>query len=126
MKAIKSKGSQAELAVRRALHAKGFRFLLHDKRFPGKPDILLPKFKTAIQIYGCFWHGHNCIDGHLPKSKKSYWVQKLIRNKKRDGTNTRKLRTQGWNVITAWECRCLNKRTFQKELQRIEKKIICC
>jgi len=125
MKAIKSKGSQAELAVRKALHAKGFRFLLHDKRLPGKPDILLPKYKTAIQVHGCFWHGHTCIDGHTPKSKKSYWVQKLLKNKRRDSSNAKKIRARGWKLITTWECRCLNKRTFERELQRIENKLSC-
>jgi DNA mismatch endonuclease (patch repair protein) len=124
MTAIKSKGSQAELTVRRALHTRGFRFLLHDKRYPGKPDILLPRFKTAIQVHGCFWHGHNCIDGHLPKSSRSYWIPKLKRNKIRDQNNAKKMRALGWSVVTIWECHCLNRGSLQKELQRIEAKLL--
>lgn len=123
MKAIKSKGSQAEVAVRKALHSKGFRFILHDKRLPGKPDILLPKYKTAIQVHGCFWHGHTCIDGHTPKSKKSYWIEKLRRNKLRDRLTRRKIKALGWTVITLWECRCLNKNILPKEIARIERAI---
>jgi DNA mismatch endonuclease (patch repair protein) len=104
MAAIRSKGTQPELAVRKALHASGFRYRLHDSRLPGKPDIVLPRLKAVVQVRGCFWHGHECRDGHIPKSNKEYWEGKLARNQLRDLTTDAALATMGWRVFIVWEC----------------------
>jgi DNA mismatch endonuclease (patch repair protein) len=105
MARIRSKDTKPEMLVRRALHGLGFRFRLHVRGLPGHPDIVLPKFKTVIQVKGCFWHGHTCRDGRLPKSNRDYWVPKLTQNRKRDCSNDRKLRDLGWSVRNLWECR---------------------
>jgi len=105
MSRIRSKDTKPEMLVRKALHRLGFRFRLHVRELPGKPDIVLPKYRTVIQVKGCFWHGHTCIDGRLPKSNRDYWVPKLLRNRMRDISNDRKLRRLGWSVRNLWECR---------------------
>jgi|WetSurMetagenome_2_1015567.scaffolds.fasta_scaffold266461_2 DNA mismatch endonuclease, patch repair protein len=105
MSRIRSKDTKPEMLVRKALHRLGFRFRLHVRDLPGHPDIVLPKYSTIIQIKGCFWHGHTCRDGRLPKSNREYWVPKLLRNKERDISNERKLRRMGWSVRALWECR---------------------
>ena len=105
MSRIRSKDTKPEMLVRKALHWLGFRFRLHIRDLPGRPDIVLPKYNTIIQIKGCFWHGHTCRDGRLPKSNRGYWVPKLLRNKERDISNERKLRRMGWSVRSLWECR---------------------
>ena len=79
MAAIRSEDTEIEMRVRRALHAAGFRFRLHRKDLPGKPDIVLPRYRVAIFVDGCFWHGHECIEGHEPKSNTDYWVPKIVR-----------------------------------------------
>lgn len=109
MARIRSKDTVPEVKVRQALHRLGFRFRLHARHLPGRPDIVLPKYQTIIQVKGCFWHGHACIDGRLPKSNREYWVPKLLRNKKRDATNDRKLRRMGWSVRNLWECTVLSR-----------------
>lgn len=105
MSRIRSKDTKPEMLVRRALHRLGFRFRLHVRGLPGCPDIVLPKYRTVIQVKGCFWHGHTCRDGRLPKSNRAYWVPKLLQNQKRDHANDRKLRRLGWSVHSIWECR---------------------
>lgn len=105
MSKIHSKDTKAELVVRKALFARGFRYRIHDKRLPGKPDIVLPKYKTVIFVNGCFWHGHeHCKYYRLPKSHKEYWSNKIKGNKQRDIKNNILLKEMGWFVITAWEC----------------------
>jgi len=105
MSHIRSKDTKPEMLVRQALHWLGFRFRLHVRDLPGHPDIVLPKHQTIIQVKGCFWHGHTCGDGRLPKSNRSYWVPKLLKNQERDKSNEQKLRRLGWSVRTLWECR---------------------
>jgi DNA mismatch endonuclease (patch repair protein) len=105
MSRIRSKDTKPEMLVRKALHRLGFRFRLHGRDLPGRPDIVLPKYQVIIQVKGCFWHGHTCIDGRMPKSNREYWVPKLLRNKERDISNDRKLRRMGWSVRNLWECR---------------------
>lgn len=105
MSRIRSQDTKPEMIVRKALHRLGFRFRLHLRGLPGHPDIVLPKYWTIIQVKGCFWHGHTCRDGRLPKSNREYWVPKLLRNKQRDISNDRKLRRLGWSVRNLWECR---------------------
>jgi DNA mismatch endonuclease (patch repair protein) len=104
MAKIKSKNTQPELIVRRALHRLGFRYSLHDRTLPGHPDIVLTRMRTVIQVRGCFWHLHSCPSGRFPASRQDYWVPKLTRNHVRDLQNDRRLRRLGWSVHTIWEC----------------------
>ena len=121
MARITGKNTSPEIEVRRFLHSRGFRFRLHRKDLPGCPDIVLPKYRTAILINGCFWHGHTCKDGRRPKSNKSYWNQKLDRNKKRDARNARKLRALGWKRIVIWGCEVDDEPRLEcKIVQRLE------
>jgi len=105
MSRIRSVNTKPELLVRRALHNLGYRFRLHVRNLPGCPDIVLPKYRTIIEVKGCFWHGHSCRDGRLPNSNVEYWTPKLLRNRKRDKTNESKLRRLGWSVHCLWECK---------------------
>ncbi len=101
---IVSKDTLPEVRVRSVLHRMGYRFRLHRMNLPGKPDIVLPKWKTVIFVHGCFWHDHNCCEGHIPKSNTSYWALKLERNRTRDLENAEKLKKLGWKRIVVWEC----------------------
>ncbi len=105
MSRIRSTDTKPEILVRKALHNLGFRFRLHVRGLPGRPDIVLPKHKSIIEVDGCFWHGHNCPDGRMPKTNRGYWIPKLLRNRERDASNRRKLRRLGWSVHRLWECR---------------------
>lgn len=104
MSAIRSKGSAIEMEVRRALHGAGYRFRLHRKDLPGRPDITLPKYRLAVFVDGCFWHGHDCIQGHTPRSNTAYWGPKIARNMERDRTNREALASAGWRVAVVREC----------------------
>ena len=105
MSHIRSKNTKPEQLVRQALWHKGFRYRLHVKDLPGKPDIVLPKYKAAIFINGCFWHGHEgCKDFVIPKSNTTFWLEKIGKNKERDARDETALTSAGWKVITIWEC----------------------
>jgi DNA mismatch endonuclease (patch repair protein) len=105
MSQIKGKDSKPEMVVRRHLHANGFRFRLHDSSLPGKPDIVLPKLKTVIQINGCFWHGHHgCKYYVIPKTRTDWWKTKINKTIENDSKNNLELQKLGWEVITIWEC----------------------
>lgn len=105
MAAIKSNDTKPEMLVRRYLHAKGFRYGLHNKKLPGSPDIVLRRYKTVIFVHGCFWHGHeNCKYYRMPKSNVEFWRTKIGRNRTRDERNIQDLKKQGWRVIVIWEC----------------------
>ena len=105
MSRVKSKDTTSELFVRSLLHRAGYRFRLHVKTLPGKPDIVLPKYKTIIEIRGCFWHSHqNCKQGRIPKTRQEWWTEKLARNVIRDNTNTSRLQEAGWRIIVIWDC----------------------
>jgi DNA mismatch endonuclease (patch repair protein) len=112
MSKIKSKNTKPEMAVRKYIFSKGLRYKIHDKNLPGKPDIVLKKYKLAIQVRGCFWHGHKCRLGNIPKSNKKYWLKKITTNKKRDVKNDRKLRKEGYNLIVVRECKIDNFKKF--------------
>jgi DNA mismatch endonuclease (patch repair protein) len=104
MKAVGTKDTGAEMAVRRLLHAKGFRYRLHRRDLPGRPDIVFPSLRKAILVHGCFWHGHACNKGRLPKSKLDYWRPKIEANKERDAKVMAALAELGWNVAIVWQC----------------------
>lgn len=105
MRAVKGADTKPELALRKALHALGFRYSLHRRDLPGKPDIVMAKHNAVIFVHGCFWHGHECKRGaREPKTNRDYWVAKITRNKARDVENTARLKAMGWRVFTVWEC----------------------
>jgi DNA mismatch endonuclease (patch repair protein) len=123
MSRIKAKDTKPELMVRRFLHAHGFRYRLHDKKLPGKPDIVLPKYKTVVFIHGCFWHGHkNCKYFTIPKTRTEWWTEKINRNRLNDQEAKRLLKKAGFYVITVWECQ-LKKKNCQNTLASLKKKI---
>ena len=109
MAAIKSKNTKPEIAVRKMLHALGYRFRLHRKDLPGSPDIVLPKYKTVIFVHGCFWHRHeNCKFASTPKTRKEFWENKFNENMKRDKNNFKELKKLNWNLLVIWECETKN------------------
>lgn len=106
MSQIKAKDTKPEMLLRKFLHANGFRYSLHKKALPGKPDIVLSKYKTIIFIHGCFWHGHtNCKYFVVPKTRTKWWLNKIAANKANDAKAVKALRKDGWKVITVWECK---------------------
>lgn len=117
MSRIRSKNTKPEMLVRKFLHAQGFRYRLHDKKLPGKPDIVLLKYKTVIFVHGCFWHGHdNCKYFSIPNTRTEWWLNKINSNKKNDKIATKALISQGWDVIEVWEC-TLKPSVLSKTLQ---------
>lgn len=105
MSRIKGKDTKPEMMVRKFLFSKGFRYKLHDKTLNGKPDLVFPKLKTVIFIHGCYWHGHDdCRYFVIPKTRTDWWLDKIGKNKLRDGENLSKLKKEGWKVITVFEC----------------------
>lgn len=105
MRAVKSKDTVTEMIVRRLVHGLGFRYRLHRKALPGKPDLVFPSLRKVIFVHGCFWHGHDCPRGaRKPKSNVDYWHAKIARNVERDGRNNSLLKTAGWDVMILWEC----------------------
>ncbi len=123
MQQIRGKDTKPEMLVRKFLHANGYRYKLHDKTLPGKPDIVLPKYHTVIFIHGCFWHGHsNCRYFVVPKTRTQWWTDKINGNKANDEKAIKALRKDGWKVITVWECK-LKPAKVDKMLTTILKKI---
>lgn len=119
MSQIKGKDTKPEILVRKFLFANGIRYRLHDKRLPGKPDMVFPKYKKVVFIHGCFWHGHeNCKYFVVPKTRTEWWLNKINSNKKKDAESVYALKKQGWKVITIWECE-LKPKTKDKKLKSI-------
>ena len=105
MSRIRGKNTKPEILVRKGLHARGFRFRLHDRKLPGSPDVVLPKWGVAILVNGCFWHGHKgCRYATRPKSNVEFWEAKIARNRHRDEVTEAHLEALGWHVVTIWEC----------------------
>lgn len=105
MSQIKGKNTRPEMLVRKFLFSKGFRYRLHVKNLPGKPDIVLPKYRTVIFVHGCFWHGHEgCKYFVVPKTRTDWWLNKIRRNKELDEKNLYELRQESWRVLTIFEC----------------------
>lgn len=105
MSRIGPRDTAPEMVVRRGLHRLGFRFRLHRKDLPGRPDIVLPRYRAVIFVHGCFWHGHaGCIYFRLPKTNSAFWKAKIARNAERDGEAVASLIAQGWRALTVWEC----------------------
>jgi len=124
MSRIKGKDTKPEMMVRKYIFSKGFRYRLHDKRLPGKPDIVLPSLKVVIFIHGCFWHGHsNCRYFVIPKTRTKWWLTKIERNKQLDNENLLKLKSDGWKVFTIFECKLksnLRAKTLENLVNRLK------
>ena len=104
MSGIRYKNTKPEVIIRRNLHANGFRYLLHDKRLPGKPDLVFPKYRAVIMVNGCFWHGHDCHLFRWPSTRSNFWKSKIRRNREKDRENLEALSSSGWRILTIWEC----------------------
>ena len=126
MSRIRGKNTKPELLVRKGLHARGFRFRLQDRKLPGRPDIVLPKYGVAIMVNGCFWHGHKgCRYATKPKSNVEFWDAKIARNRHRDEVTTALLEALGWTVITIWECELRNGSLLDDRIDVLADEIRC-
>jgi DNA mismatch endonuclease (patch repair protein) len=123
MSRIRSRDTKPELWVRRILHSRGFRFRLHRKDLPGRPDLVLPKYGAVVFVQGCFWHAHHCQKGRVPGTRGDFWKAKFEGNKKRDARNTRALRAAGWRVFMIWECELAKPATRERALERMIRKL---
>jgi DNA mismatch endonuclease, patch repair protein len=122
MSRIRGKDTKPEMLVRKFLHANGFRFRLHVKDLPGKPDIVLPKYKTVIFVHGCFWHGHkHCRYYVIPKTKTEWWLNKINGNIANDKKATVALKQQGWKIINLWECDLRSRKLSKSRYQLLKK-----
>jgi DNA mismatch endonuclease (patch repair protein) len=109
MRAVRRQNTAPEMAVRRLLHAAGYRYRLHVKKLPGSPDIVFTGRRKVIFVHGCFWHGHDCRGGRRPQSNQSYWLPKIARNQQRDATALDALLQSGWQTLFVWECEIPNR-----------------
>jgi DNA mismatch endonuclease (patch repair protein) len=117
MRGNRQKDTKPELLVRRCLHAMGYRFRLHRRDLPGRPDIVLPRYRTVIQVHGCFWHQHpGCKLASVPQTRREYWLPKLAGNLERDAVSTKALEALGWRVVTLWECNISDPVTLRDQL----------
>ncbi len=104
MSGIRGKNTRPEIEIRRRIFSKGFRYRLHDKRLPGKPDMVFPRHNAVVFIHGCFWHAHSCPLFKLPSTNTDFWGEKLLGNRKKDRENESNLVQKGWRIMTIWEC----------------------
>ena len=104
MSGIRGKNTSPELTLRQGLHARGLRYRLHVKTLPGKPDLVLPRFRAVILIHGCFWHGHHCRYFKVPQTRTEFWMGKINQNRARDQRDIAALQALGWRVLVVWEC----------------------
>ncbi len=118
MARIGSKDTKPEMKVRRLVHAMGYRYRLHVKELPGKPDLVFSSRKKVIYVHGCFWHQHKgCREGKVPTSRESYWLPKLTRNVGRDRKHIRRLKRLGWEVLTLWECQLGDSKEVERKVR---------
>lgn len=117
MRAVKGRNTAPEMIVRRLVHSMGYRYRLHRKDLPGKPDLTFQSRHKVIFVHGCFWHGHNCKRGaRIPKTNQDYWETKISRNKERDQQHDEDLRHQGWHVMVIWECQLNEPQTVTEQI----------
>lgn len=119
MASVRSKNTKPEIILRKALFSLGFRYRLHSGSLPGKPDLVLPKFKAVIFINGCFWHWHGCKHSRLPSENYEYWLSKISKNRERDQKNYERLIEQQWRILIVWEC-ALSKSGIANSVRRVE------
>lgn len=124
MSRIRSQDTKPEMLVRRFLHGQGFRFRLHARDLPGRPDLVLPKYGVVVFVEGCFWHGHSCQKGRIPGTNSAFWHAKVTSNQARDKRNQRALRRDGWRVIRVWECQLAKSTTRDVTLARLALRIL--
>ena len=122
MSKIRGKDTKPELLVRRRLFAEGWRFRVCDRRYPGKPDIVIPRAKTIVDVRGCFWHRHGCRESTMPKTNVAFWMEKWSKNVRRDRRNEAAWRAAGWNLIVVWQCALEGPRA-ERTLDRIAAKV---
>lgn len=118
MSRIGAKDTKPEMKVRSLLHSAGYRYSLHKKDLPGRPDICLPKHGAAIFVHGCFWHNHICRKGKKPKSNSKFWCDKLARNTDRDARKIRELKKAGWRTLVVWECQLKDEDKLKRRLTK--------
>lgn len=124
MSRIRNKGTKPEVTLRKALFARGFRYRVNVKTLPGKPDIVLPRYKTVIFVHGCFWHGHpGCKYAYTPKSNTEFWVNKISGNRERDAVVKHELEESGWKVIIVWECEIRHGKDFAYLIEHLSQDI---
>ena len=119
MSRIKSKDTKPEELVRKYLFARGFRYRKNDSKLPGKPDIVLPKYKAVIFVNGCFWHKHTCRYFVWPKTNEQFWKDKIERNVDRDKQNQKKLQELGWRIFIVWECELKQEDSFNRTMEQL-------
>ena len=119
MSKIAGKETKPEVLIRKQLFAKGFRYRKNVKELPGKPDVVLSKYKTVIFINGCFWHGHTCKKGVLPSTQTDFWTEKISKNKKRDLDNYSSLKQLGWHIIIVWQCEIKNNQLLKLKIEEL-------
>ncbi|HRP30161.1 MAG TPA: very short patch repair endonuclease, partial [Burkholderiaceae bacterium] len=123
MRSVRQQDTAPELALRRFLHAKGFRYRLHARDEPGTPDLLLPRRATAIFVHGCFWHGHDCSHGAATsKTNAAFWSAKIATNRERDARKRRELETRGWHVEVVWECQLQDRALLERLARRLARR----
>ena len=120
MQRVQSRDTTPEKMLRSSLHRAGYRYRLHARSLPGKPDIVFPGRRKAIFVHGCFWHSHHCSRGSRPKSNESFWTKKLDTNKRRDAHNRRRLTALGWRSLVLWECEVRANKALKKALIFLE------
>jgi DNA mismatch endonuclease (patch repair protein) len=118
MKSVGASDTGPELTVRRLLHRLGYRYTLHRRDLPGRPDIVFPSRRKVIFIHGCFWHGHNCSKGKLPKSRLEYWIVKIETNQERDARAIASLKGSGWQTLSIWQCELKSLDTIERTLRK--------
>ncbi|QKW58315.1 very short patch repair endonuclease [Stenotrophomonas sp. NA06056] len=114
MSRIRGSNTKLEVLVRKGLHARGLRYRLGGAKLPGRPDIVLPKYRTVVFVHGCFWHGHDCPLYRLPKTRPEFWADKIGKNRIRDLRVTAELEALGWRVLTVWECSLRGKTALEQ------------
>lgn len=118
MQAVKSKDTGPEMTVRRLAHRMGYRFRLHSKYLPGRPDMVFPRLRKVVFVHGCFWHGHTCVRGaRVPTRNRDYWLEKVQRNRLRDASALRSIKERGWDATVLWECEIRNEEQIANALQ---------
>jgi DNA mismatch endonuclease, patch repair protein len=123
MRRVRSAGTRPEMTVRSILKQMGIRYRACPPNLPGKPDVVVYRKQKAILVHGCFWHGHHCEAGKIPRTNRSYWKRKQLRNALRDSRNARVLRSRGWKLLVLWECEIRNGKRLESRISRFMRSV---